>query len=843
MDVRYTDYAAPSFVRPPKPAPPPKLRKPHAKAASPPPPPLPIRPDPPPSLLPKRRRIGDFDPDAIARSRQNSAEHYAKSSAALRDIAPMRVEDIDWDRRLACAHDLTLFEETYLTSVFDLEFSAIHHFANERISQCVRDYGRFAIAMPRGNGKTALCRGGIVWSIVYGYKKYVVLISSNESNSITSYGIVKTLLTSPLLVQDFPEICYPIARLGNNVYKVRGQIYKGQPTFLRWSDTGEAQLPSLLLDEDAAATYDLHCPGFLKKVSWVIDPATGEKADRYITANSGTVFEAYSIDGAIRGVNQINPITQEIYRPDLALLDDVQRDAKIDSPTAQDRLMSQIGGTITNLSSPDKALSILKACTIMREDDVSSTYTDPEKTPEYSGVRFPLVSSWPPGITDYEVMLETPAGKAWTQYEELRRESYRQYKDIRLATEFYEANRQIMDDNFEVTWPARFDPRIAISPQQFAMELRINNPLTFPLEMQNRPRRSLASINMISADQFRKRQTIFPKGICPPDASILVSHIDVGNEVLWYVTLAVNHNFDGTIVDYGTWPEMPTRVFSSAQCDSWSLITSSFFQRYPQLVDKCSYTDSGKPRAPLDAKMYYALSQAVPYLLGKSYYRDDVSKSPIRISRIGIDTRWGDVTDVLKRFIRESKVPQLMAYQGQYFPPTRKQLEEYKHAPGWVFENQKHPSLKEAKWVLRQAPDGGWYLQADVSRLKDFLFQRLGSPTGSAGSICIYQAPEQHHDLISKHVCDSEYPEPVSTPGLTKNEYQCRVGFDNDYLDALTACMALASFEGACFRTTEDIPIRKRRNFREMYDAKQKSRLESALTPTFAPTTSAGRAV
>jgi len=252
------------------------------------------------------------------------------------------------------------------------------------------------------------------------------------------------------------------------------------------------------------------------------------------------------------------------------------------------------------------------------------------------------------------------------------------------------------------------------------------------------------------------------------------------------------------------------------------MITSAFFQAHPEHRDKCEYTESGKPRAPDKAKVYWALGQTTKHILSKSYYRDDASKTPMRISRIGIDTRWGEVTDAIKQFIRDAQIPQLLNYQGQYFGPRRKQLEEYKATAGWIFETQKHPSLKEARWVFRQQPDGGWLLQADVSRLKDSLFQQLGSPMGSPGSIAMYHAPENEHDLFSKHICDSEYPEPEITPGLTKNLYINRPGFDNDYLDCFAGCLAHASFEGACLKSsTQASIIRERLSLRQRYEQKR----------------------
>src|SRR5690606_7648952 len=108
--------------------------------------------------------------------------------------------------------------------------------------------------------------------------------------------------------------------------------------------------------------------------------------------------------------------------------------------------------------------------------------------------------------------------------------------------------------------------------------------------------------------------------------------------------------------------------------------------------------------------------------------------------------------------------------------------------------------------------DGVMQLTTDVNRLKDFLFARLGSPVGSPGSVTLFDATESQHELFSDHICRSEYPEAVTARGLTKNMWQPRPdgGVDNDWLDCLVGCMALASRAGACLQMNGGAqPVRK----------------------------------
>lgn len=773
---------------------------------------------------PKKTRAahGSANPDAFLRSRRASAEYHAAASQELRDIAPIFPDRIDWKRRLACSQDLNEFERTYVPAVFKHNFSRDQLACNDRIMQCCRETGSFGIAMPRAQGKSSLCRGGITWATVNAYKNYVALIGSSEPNGLKSYKIIKGWMSSPKFVQDFPEVCYPILRLGNNTMRARGQLYDGLSTFIEWGDNGKAMFPSITLPDSLAEYYHKHLPGFLIEVETVPDPTTGIIVKRWMPRSAGTIFEVYGIDSSIRGTSIGRPYTNETLRPDLCLLDDVQRDTNLDSETAHERLVNQIEGSIQGLAGPDSTLSVLMACTIQKENDVSSLFTDPVKKPDYVGKRFPLVDSWPDGINDYSITLETKAGELWTKYEQLRNQSLQLHGNISLATQMYAENREVMDDGFSCSWAERYDPRIHLSAQQYAMEQRFKLGPSFPFEMQNRPRKLAGLIDIISSEQLKRRVHEYNRRIVPPDATILVAHIDIGDEMLYYTVFATDPRFNGAFVDYGTWPEAPTRFFKNYQVEGWSMLTTEFFKAYPDQRKNATFLENGRPRAPRQAKIYFGLGMLVNKLLSHKYVRADEHKTQMNISRIGIDTKWGAINEASKRFIRESQVPQLLAYQGQSFPPTRKQLEHYNLTKGWLFEHEKHPSVKESKWVFRQTQqDNSWYLQADVDRQKDFLFQVLGSPLGSNGVVQMFNDTPENHDLFATQVCNSEYPEAVSVTSLTKNMYLLRPNFDNDFLDCSVACMSLASYEGACIRTTDKTIVRQRRNFSEMHARKR----------------------
>lgn len=66
-----------------------------------------------------------------------------------------------------------MFCETYFPAAFNLPWSDDHLRILETMSDCVRGGGQFALAMPRASGKTQLCIRAALWSLMYGYRRFV----------------------------------------------------------------------------------------------------------------------------------------------------------------------------------------------------------------------------------------------------------------------------------------------------------------------------------------------------------------------------------------------------------------------------------------------------------------------------------------------------------------------------------------------------------------------------------------------------------------------------------------------------------------------------------------------
>ncbi|HOM18471.1 MAG TPA: hypothetical protein PLQ00_14165, partial [Thermoguttaceae bacterium] len=292
--------------------------------------------------------------------------------------------------------------------------------------------------MPRGSGKTSLCKAACLWAVLYGYRDFVVLIGSSEAHALGMLHDIKLQLeTTPVLAEDFPEVIYPIHRLEGIANRCRGQLYQGKRTHIEWT-ADKIVLPSI----------------------------PGSKA-------SGAVLTVAGITGQIRGITHQKP-NGHVSRPSLVIVDDPQTDESARSPSQCAVRESILAGAVLGLAGPGKKISGIMPCTVIRPGDMADNILNRDKHPEWNGERTRLVYSFPTNEN------------LWQRYAELRAESFRQGRRGEEATEFYRQNREAMDEGAVVAWPERYN-HDELSAVQHAMNLKFQDERAFWAEYQNEP--------------------------------------------------------------------------------------------------------------------------------------------------------------------------------------------------------------------------------------------------------------------------------------------------------------------------------------------------------------------
>jgi phage terminase large subunit GpA-like protein len=381
---------------------------------------------------------------------------------------------------------------------------------------------------------------------------------------------------------------------------------------------------------------------------------------------------------------------------------------------------------------------------------------DREKHPEWQGERTKMVYAFP------------ASEKLWARYAELRADSLRNDGDGREATAFYREHRAEMDAGAVVAWPERFN-RDEISAIQHAMNLRLRDEAAFFAEYQNEPIVEAEGEEMLSAEQVAAKTNGYERCVIPLGVGHLTMFIDVQQKVLFWMLCGWEEDFTGYILDYGTWPEQRRAYFT--------------------LRDVRSTIGRLAPGAGLEGQVYAALERLAAERLSSGYRREDGAE--MRIERCLVDANWGQSTDVVYQFCRQSPhAGVLLPSHGKYVGASSVPFSEYKRKRGdrvglhWRVPNT--VGRRQVRHVL-----------IDTNYWKSFVHARLAVAMGDPGCLSLFGRDAKAHRLLADHLT-AEYRVKTLARDRTVDEWKLRpTRPDNHWLDCLVGCAVAASVQGA----------------------------------------------
>lgn len=455
----------------------------------------------------------DRDPDPYETVKTKARARNLAMSLAGRDIGDLP-DVVNPVRKAKAASDFRFFCESYFPLTFHLAWSPDHLKVIGRIEQAVLRGGLFALAMPRGSGKSTICECACIWAVLNGHREFVCLIGSDEGHAMDMLESIKMELDgNDLLLEDYPEAVYPIQCLDGIANRCNGQLYKGKRTHIGWT-AREVVLPSI--DESKA---------------------------------SGAIIKVAGITGRIRGM-KYKRADGKTVRPTLVVLDDPQTDESARSLSQCATRESVLAGAVLGLAGPGSKISGIMPCTVIRPGDMADVILSRDKHPEWNGERTKMVYAFP------------TEEKLWQRYQEVRSESLRQGHGGDEATEYYRENREAMDAGARIAWPERFNPD-ELSALQHAMNLKFQDEAAFFAEYQNEPLpEDEASDDELAADQIAGKLNSMERGEVPVGAGRITMFIDVQANLLFFVVAAWEDDFTGYVIDYGTFPDQRRPYFT-----------------------------------------------------------------------------------------------------------------------------------------------------------------------------------------------------------------------------------------------------------------------------------------
>ncbi len=452
----------------------------------------------------------------MARSKKEKSDYelayHNKKNAAGRDLQLPPCKDPD--RRALCELDIFDWLRTYFPKAFYRPFTDQQKEIVRVIQACATDRMTQAIAAPRGSGKSVIARRVILFMILTGQLRFGVIVAATGRDAKNMLKAIKSdLHTNKPLLEDYPEVCYPIREVARSPRRCALQTVKGEFTDINWQPE-QIKLPSV----------------------------EGSRC-------SGAKIYARSLDGSIRGLNE------DDERPDFILIDDPETQESAKSLIQIESREHTINQDLSGLAVQGDPLGMLMLTTVQTPICLSLKYTDPQEYPAWDGKRWRAIEAWPANNT------------LWEEYMLMRRECQQAGdKWGTKATEFYREKQAEMDAGAIVANPHAV-PKGCISALQGLYNFIADKGLpAFLTEYQNDPPKDdatetsgLTDLRIISK-QWSGEQFIVPKA-----TEFITAQIDLGKYACHWEVNAWLANDAGFTVDYGVVEVVGTEVNGDKQ--------------------------------------------------------------------------------------------------------------------------------------------------------------------------------------------------------------------------------------------------------------------------------------
>ncbi len=382
----------------------------------------------------------------------------------------------------------------------------------ETIETRARKGGRQAVAAPRGRGKSQVVKGMLAYLACKGLARFTLSVAATSDLAKLIYAdFKKKFATNPLLLEDFPEICFPIKSLEGAPQRAARQHIDGKLTGIVWTD-------------DYIRFADVTCSNAICKTY------------------GGFKMSYYGLDSAFRGVNI------DSDRPDFILVDDPETRESAKSFSQIEDRENILDKDISGLVGQEDTLAIVVLTTVQNRISLSYKLTDPKLKPAWNGKRFGMVTAWPKNH------------HLWDRYIELRKSCQIDGDENGTkAVEFYLENRKDMDEGVQMLSDhfvrIRLDngtDLVHSAIQQAYNKIADTNRKAYETEYQNDPPEEAGPQGSgLTADLVASRISGLSKRQLPANTVALTAAIDLGKYLCHWVVVAWWQGAGGVVVDYG----------------------------------------------------------------------------------------------------------------------------------------------------------------------------------------------------------------------------------------------------------------------------------------------------
>jgi hypothetical protein len=477
-----------------------------------------------------------------------------RSEAARIVIPPIR----NLARREASLKDPELFLKTYFADRYRLPFGRHHYEMIDSIIKRAKHGGRQAIAAPRGCGKSELTKGLLCFLLLAGMVRFPLVVAATTDLAQKTYSDFRRKIAyNDLLLDDFPEVCFPVRALEGAPQRASKQHVDGKLTGIVWTANDYISLA--------------HVPGSIY---------------------GGVKMTYFGLDSAFRGCNIDGD------RPGFVLIDDPETEESAGSDVQIEARENILNKDIAGLASQEENIAIVVLTTVQNRKCYSFKLTDRKLSPSFGGMRFGIIVSWPKDMD------------LWQEYIAVRHaDQEKGDENGRNAVAMYLANREAMDAGVEMLSshfvPVTLDDGTELvfsAIQQAFNKIADTSMDDYLTEYQNDPPKEEEEETLrLTAGRVASRISGYDQGVAPPQSEWFTVGLDIGKQWSHWVKIGWWGNAIGCITDYGILEthglddRSTNKSIELALLSSLSVWRDSITEQHPPLlalIDSGAYSDA-----------------------------------------------------------------------------------------------------------------------------------------------------------------------------------------------------------------------------------------------------------
>jgi hypothetical protein len=436
---------------------------------------------------------------------KKTSNEYKREQHARRALID-HPEPSDVAHRQEIEADDALWLKMFLPDAYPLGFGKVHYEIMERARYAVTSGGRYAIAAPRGEGKTTTVNGLCLKALLTGEVRFPVTIPWKEKDMKRALKFWLTALCWNDIVASkeygYPDICEPFRRANGISQRLNS---------LCWRDTGESTGAHLMLSDGMIV---------LPEAAGVIGSAT---------LNGNPRGLQYTVDDGL------------VLRPDLALIDDPSDRETARSPERTRQNCETIDADIMGMAGPDSNMPTVMTGTVICEGDTMTHYLGDDAA-DWDSTKVAQIIRWPENMD------------LWSEWNKIRVKGLAEKDHGAADRAFYKKHKKKLLEGFEVSWTERYDKKRG-EPDAFYAAMKDfyrMGPTAFASERQNAPQLVQSTVfDLNEKDITNNADEERAAGALPGEVRQIVAYSDINLYGIHWAAIGFVNDFTGYCTYYG----------------------------------------------------------------------------------------------------------------------------------------------------------------------------------------------------------------------------------------------------------------------------------------------------